>query len=147
VYVYSTKKNQYLYLTIQYLSEGERKTSQRQLRQLFENYFCEKPLAVSISHLLNESPEGMTATELANVLHLSVPTLYRLTLKMHQLKLIKSERKGRKNIFKICTEFKDLLPSLSETLGKLSVNSTTMSDEISKAKFYQVSMVKSILEE
>jgi len=50
-------------------------------RQIFENYLFEKPLAFSIAHLLNEKKEeGMTATELADVLHLSVPTLYRLTL-------------------------------------------------------------------
>ena len=84
-------------------------------RQVLENYLFEKPLVVSIAHLLNEKNEdgGMTATELAEVLHLSVPTLYRLTLEMHQLHLIKSERKGRKNIFKISEEFKYILPSLS----------------------------------
>lgn len=66
-------------------------------RQLFENYLFEKPLAVSIAHLLNEKKDdGMTATELAEALHLSVPTLYRLTLEMHQIRLIKSERKGKK---------------------------------------------------
>lgn len=116
-------------------------------RQLFENYFYKKPLAVSIAHLLNESQEGMTATELADVLHLSVPTLYRLTLEMHQLNLVKSERKGRKNIFKISSEFKDLLPSMSEILDKLSSNQSSITDEISKSKFDQVSMAKSILEE
>ena len=88
-------------------------------KQVFENYFFEKPIAVSIAHLLSEKKDdGMTATELAEVLHLSVPTLYRLTLEMHQLRIIKSERKGRKNIFKISEEFKDILPSLSDTLKK-----------------------------
>jgi DNA-binding transcriptional ArsR family regulator len=114
--------------------------------QQFENYLYEKPLAVSIAHLLNEKPEGMTATELADVLHLSVPTLYRLTLEMYQLKLIKSERKGRKNIFKISSEFKNLLPSLSDTLKKLS-SGTVISNNDSRSKFDQVSMAKSILEE
>jgi hypothetical protein len=45
-------------------------------RQVFENYLFEKPLAVSIAHILNEKKEdGMTATDLAEVLHLSVPPL------------------------------------------------------------------------
>jgi hypothetical protein len=117
-------------------------------RQVFENYLFEKPLAVSIAHLLNEKKEdGMTATDLAEVLHLSVPTLYRLTLEMHQLRLIKSERKGRKNIFKISQEFKDILPSLSETLRKLSQNSNINNIAHGVSKFDQVSMAKSILEE
>src|SRR3954467_15042456 len=98
-------------------------------RQIFENYLFEKSLAVSIAHLLNEKKEeGMTATELAEVLHLSVPTLYRLTLEMHQLRLIKSERKGRKNIFKISNEFEVMLPSISDTLNNLNKN--TINDNV-----------------
>ncbi|MER5174898.1 MAG: helix-turn-helix domain-containing protein [Candidatus Nitrosocosmicus sp.] len=118
-------------------------------RQTFENYLFEKPLAVSIAHLLNEKKDdggGMTATELAKVLHLSVPTLYRLTLEMHQLRLIKSERKGRKNIFKISEEFQSLLPSLSDTLKKLANNNNTNLQH-NNSKFDQVSMAKSLLEE
>jgi DNA-binding transcriptional ArsR family regulator len=115
-------------------------------RQLFENYLFEKPLAVSIAHLLNEKKdEGMTATELADALHLSVPTLYRLTLEMHQIRLIKSERKGKKNIFKISEEFKDILPSLSDILKKFPQNRNEIAHGISK--FDQVSMAKSLLEE
>jgi hypothetical protein len=126
--------------------EKERKYMDQ--RQIYENYLFEKPLAVSIAHLLNEKKEdGMTATDLAEVLHLSVPTLYRLTLEMHQLRLIKSERKGRKNIFKISQEFKDILPSLSETLRKLSQNSNINNIAHGVSKFDQVSMAKSILEE
>ena len=133
-------------------------------RQIFENYLFEKPLAVSIAHLLNEKKEeGMTATELAEVLHLSVPTLYRLTLEMHQLRLIKSERKGRKNIFKISEEFKGMLPSISDTLKNLANKNNNNStyainnkdsnnnsiDGFSQfnSKFDQVSMAKSILKE
>jgi len=135
-------------------------------RQIFENYLFEKPLAVSIAHLLNEKKEGgMTATELAEVLHLSVPTLYRLTLEMHQLRLIKSERKGRKNIFKISEEFKGMLPSISDTLknlanknnnnnnNKFDINNKDSNnnsvDGFSQfnSKFDQVSMAKSILKE
>ncbi len=121
-------------------------------RQVFENYLFEKPLAVSIAHLLNEKNDddndgggGMTATDLAEVLHLSVPTLYRLTLEMYQLRLIKRERKGRKNIFKISQEFKDVLPSLSDTLKKLSHNRNNIVQGASK--FDQVSMAKSLLQE
>jgi DNA-binding MarR family transcriptional regulator len=117
-------------------------------RQVFENYLFEKPLAVSIAHLLNEKKEeGMTATDLAEVLHLSVPTLYRLTLEMHQMRLIKSERKGRKNIFKISPEFKDILPSLSDTLKKIAHNSNRNNIAHGVSRFDQVSMAKSILEE
>ena len=134
-------------------------------RHVFENYLMEKPLAVSIAHLLNEKKdEGMTATELAEVLHLSVPTLYRLTLEMHQIHLIKSERKGRKNIFKISQEFKDILPSLSDTLkniaNKKSSNFTTIDNSIKdnndnvinpssllNSTFDQISMAKSLLKE
>jgi len=133
-------------------------------RQIFENYLFEKPLAFSIAHLLNEKKEeGMTATELAEVLHLSVPTLYRLTLEMHQLRLIKSERKGRKNIFKISEEFKGMLPSISDTLKNLA-NKNNNNNEFDinnkdsnnnsvdgfsqfNSKFDQVSMAKSILKE
>jgi len=135
-------------------------------RQIFENYLFEKPLAVSIAHLLNEKKEGgMTATELAEVLHLSVPTLYRLTLEMHQLRLIKSERKGRKNIFKISEEFKGMLPSIYDTLKNLAnKNNNNNNNEFDinnkdsnnnsvdgfsqfNSKFDQVSMAKSILKE
>ena len=134
-------------------------------RQIFENYLFEKPLAVSIAHLLNEKKEGgMTATELAEVLHLSVPTLYRLTLEMHQLRLIKSERKGRKNIFKISEEFKGMLPSISDTLKNLANKNNNNNNEFDinnkdsnnnsvdgfsqfNSKFDQVSMAKSILKE
>ena len=133
-------------------------------RQIFENYLFEKPLAFSIAHLLNKKKEeGMTATELADVLHLSVPTLYRLTLEMHQLRLIKSERKGRKNIFKISEEFKGMLPSISDTLKNLA-NKNNNNNEFDinnkdsnnnsvdgfsqfNSKFDQVSMAKSILKE
>jgi hypothetical protein len=119
-------------------------------RQAFEDYLFEKPLAVSIAHLLNEKKdEGMTATELAEVLHLSVPTLYRLTLEMHQMRLIKNERKGRKNIFKISEEFQNLLPSLSDTLKKLTNNNNNSNINLqhNNSKFDQVSMAKSLLEE
>lgn len=128
-------------------------------KQLYENYLFEKPLAVSIVHLLNEKKdEGMTATDLAEVLHLSVPTLYRLTLEMHQLRLIKSERKGRRNIFKISEEFKGLLPSISDTLKTLNksnsscnfnnLNNNSVNDpSYTNTKFDQVSMAKSILKE
>ena len=130
-------------------------------RQLYENYLFEKPLAVAIIHLLNEKKdEGMTATDLAEILHLSVPTLYRLTLEMHQLNLIKSERKGRKNIFKISNEFKGLLPSLEATLknmanknnnkdsvNNISSNNSTIPLSYQNTKFDQVSMAKSLLEE
>jgi DNA-binding transcriptional ArsR family regulator len=115
-------------------------------KQLFENYLFEKPLAVSIAHILNEKKdEGMTATELAEALHLSVPTLYRLTLEMHQMRLIKSERRGKKNVFKISEEFKDILPSLSDLLKKLTQDRNDLVHGISK--FDQVSMAKSLLEE
>jgi hypothetical protein len=115
-------------------------------KQLFENYLFEKPLAVSIAHILNEKKdEGMTATELAETLHLSVPTLYRLTLEMHQMRLIKSERRGKKNVFKISEEFKDILPSLSDLLKKLTQDRNDLVHGISK--FDQVSMAKSLLEE
>src|SRR6476659_9365957 len=134
-------------------------------RQSYENYLFEKPLAVSIVHLLNEKKEeGMTATDLAEVLHLSVPTLYRLTLEMHQLRLIKSERKGRKNIFKISEEFKGMLPSISDTLKNLANKNNNNNNEFDinnkdsnnnsvdvfsqfNSKFDQVSMAKSILKE
>jgi hypothetical protein len=139
-------------------------------RQVFENYLFEKPLAVSIAHLLNEkNEEGMTATELAEVLHLSVPTLYRLTLEMHQINLIKSERKGRKNIFKISEEFKGMIPSLSDSLKTLEKktnsnfkiseidfknNKKSISNEILPSSstfvnsaFDQITMAKSLLRE
>jgi hypothetical protein len=66
---------------------------------------------------------------------------------MHLLHLIKSERKDRKNIFKISQEFKDILPSLPDTLKRLSQNSKRNSIAQGVSKFDQVSMTKSILEE
>ena len=66
---------------------------------------------------------------------------------MHLLHLIKSERKDRKNIFKISQEFKDILPSLPDTLKRLSHNSKRNSIAQGVSKFDQVSMTKSILEE
>jgi hypothetical protein len=69
---------------------------------------------------------------------------------MHQLNPIKSERKGRKNIFKISQEFKGILsslPSLPDTLKKLSQNSKRNGIAQGVSQFDQVSMTKSILEE
>jgi hypothetical protein len=69
---------------------------------------------------------------------------------MHQLNPIKSERKGRKNIFKISQEFKDILPSLPslpDILKKLSQNSKRNGIAQGVSQFDQVSMTKSILEQ
>ena len=83
---------------------------------------------------------------------------------MHQLRLIKSERKGRKNIFKISEEFKGMLPSISDTLKNLANKNNNNNNEFDinnkdsnnnsvdgfsqfNSKFDQVSMAKSILKE
>ena len=83
---------------LSYLSQGERKIDPIQSLQY---YFLERPLALSVAHLLGQNKQGLTATELAERLHMSVPTLYRLTLEMHQLRLLVNEKYGRKNVFKI----------------------------------------------
>ena len=81
-------------------------------RQVFENYLFEKPLAVSIAHLLNEKKEeGMTARSCRSITPISSYSLP-INFGNASVRLIKSERKGRKNIFKISQEFKDILPSL-----------------------------------
>jgi hypothetical protein len=92
-----------------YISQGERKI---ETKQLLQSYFLERPLALSIAQLLIENKAGLTATELAEMLHLSVPTLYRITLEMHQQRFLVSKRQGRKNVFRISPSIQDTLPSV-----------------------------------
>ncbi len=73
----------------------------------------EGPLTLSVLHLLYENKLGLTASELTEQLHMSVPTLYRLTLEMHQeSSLIVNERKDRRNLFKISRRIATILPPI-----------------------------------
>lgn len=108
-------------------------------KQTFQSYFLERPLALSVTHLLSQNKQGMTATELAEQLHLSVPTLYRLTLEMHQLRLLVNERHGRKNIFKISASIQDILPSIHDSVKKILDNRPSKID--------QLMMTKTVLED
>jgi transcription elongation factor GreA-like protein len=66
-------------------------------RQVFENYLFEKHLAVSIAHILNEKKEdGMTDTDLAEVLHLSVPTPIQINFRNASVKSNKERKKRQK---------------------------------------------------
>ena len=47
---------------LSYLSQGERKIDPIQSLQY---YFLERPLALSVAHLLGQNKQGLTATELA----------------------------------------------------------------------------------
>jgi hypothetical protein len=96
-------------------------------------------LALSIAHLLIENKSGLTATELAEMLHLSVPTLYRITLEMHQQRFLISKRQGRKNVFKISSSIQDVLPSVYADVKK-TFNSTS-------SKLDQLSLTKSVLQD
>ena len=97
-------------------------------------------MALSVTHLLNENKRGLTATELAEQLHMSVPTLYRLTLEMHQLRLLASEKQGRKNVFKISRSAEGLLPSAYSNAKTIFESRQSKTDQ-------QLSMTKSVLED
>jgi hypothetical protein len=84
--------------------------------------------------LLIENKGGLTATELAELLHLSVPTLYRLTLEMHQQRFLSSERQGRKNVFKISPTVEDVLPSVYENVKKIFNSSPSKLDQLATTK-------------
>ena len=96
-------------------------------------------MALSIAHLLIENKSGLTATELAEMLHLSVPTLYRITLEMHQQRFLVSKRQGRKNVFKISPSIQDVLPSVYDDVEK-TFNPTP-------SKLDQLSITKSVLQD
>jgi len=99
----------------------------------------DRPLALSVSHLLSQKKQGLTATELAEELRMSVPTLYRLTLEMHQLRLLVNEKHGRKNVFKISPSAERLLSSAYTNAKKIL--------ESKPSKIDQLSMTKEIIEE
>jgi DNA-binding transcriptional regulator GbsR (MarR family) len=87
-----------------------------------------------------ENKRGLTATELAEQLHMSVPTLYRLTLEMHQLRLLASEKQGRKNVFKISSSAEGLLPPAYSNAKTILESKQSKTDQ-------QLSMTKSVLED
>src|SRR5919197_2484249 len=89
--------------------------------------------------MLSENKQGLTATELAEGLHMSVPTLYRLTLEMHQLRLLVNEKHGRKNVFKISRSAEHLLPSAYINAKKILQSKPSKTD--------QLSMTKAVLED
>lgn len=106
---------------------------------VFRDYFFSRPLALSVIHLLGSRKDGMTATDLANELHMSVPTLYRLTLEMQDVGLLVSERHGRSNIFKISPHAENALPLSYEYAKKIM--------QRQKSKEEQLTTTKDILEE
>jgi DNA-binding IclR family transcriptional regulator len=59
-------------------------------------YLMEKPLSIPLLHILITQHEGLTATQLAHKLHMSVPTLHRLTLEMYNLGLLESKKEGKR---------------------------------------------------
>jgi hypothetical protein len=104
-----------------------------------QSYFLSKPISLSIAHLLLEKKDGLTATELAELLHLSVPTLYRITLEMHQQRFLVSKRQGRKNVFRISPTIQEILPSVYDNVKKI-FNSTP-------SKLDQLSLTKTVLQD
>jgi hypothetical protein len=71
---------------------------------------------------------------------MSVPTLYRLTLEMHQLRLLASEKHGRRNVFKISRAAEGLLPSAYANAKTILESKQSKIDQ-------QLSMTKSVLED
>jgi predicted transcriptional regulator len=120
-----------------YLSTDERKM---ETEQILQSYFMERPLAMSVIHLLSENKQGLTATRLAEILHLSVPTLYRLTLEMHQRRLIVNEKKGRRNVFRIS-------PTIEHDISHVYDNVKKSLDSISAARTDSLVMTNSILKD
>jgi DNA-binding IclR family transcriptional regulator len=105
-------------------------------------------LALSIAHLLIENKSGLTATELAEMLHLSVPTLYRITLEMHQQRFLISKRQGRKNVFKISSSIQDVFNSTSSKLDQLSLTKSVLQDyNISLSPRVAETMVVSVIKQ
>jgi predicted transcriptional regulator len=103
-------------------------------------YFISRPLALSIIHLVSGIKDGLTATELADQLHLSVPTLFRYTHEMEQVGLLKSEKHGRKNVFKISNNsVKEMLP---ETYGYVKNILETESKKKQQRTFESTSILK-----
>src|SRR5687767_6882211 len=100
----------------------------------------ERPLAMSVIHLLSENKQGLTATKLAELLHLSVPTLYRLTLEMHQRRLIESEKKGRRNVFRVSPTIKNDISSIYNNVKKTF-------DSMSETKTDSLMMTNSIMKD
>jgi DNA-binding transcriptional ArsR family regulator len=93
----------------------------------------EKPLFLSIAHLLNHKRDGMTATELAEELHLSVPTLYRATLEMFNLHLLNSNRKGKRIVYSLPYEIIIQLPKIYPTFKEIDYSNNKM-DRLSITK-------------
>jgi hypothetical protein len=120
-----------------YLSADERKMD---TEQILQSYFMERPLAMSVIHLLSENKQGLTATRLAELLHLSVPTLYRLTLEMHQRRLIVSEKKGRRNVFRVS-------PTIERDISYIYDNVKKSLDSISASRTDSLAMTNSILKD
>ena len=71
---------------------------------------------------------------------MSVPTLYRLTLEMHQLRLLANGKHGRRNVFKISRSAKVLLPSAYSNAKTILESKQSKIDQ-------QLSMTKSVLED
>lgn len=105
---------------------------EKQELQYLNSLLLDKPLFLSIAHLLSKSKSGMTATELADELHLSVPTLYRSTLEMFNLNLLHRTRKGKRILFTLPIK-------VSEYISK---NKSTRDD----SRIDHLSITKSIVE-
>ncbi len=82
---------------------------EKQELQYLNSLLLDKPLFLSIAHLLSKSKSGMTATELADELHLSVPTLYRTTLEMFNLNLLHRTRIGKRILFTLPIKVSDYI--------------------------------------
>lgn len=108
--------------------------------QYAQEFFREKPISLAIAHLLRENEAGMTATDLAKELHVSVPTLYRTTLEMYRRGLLDGQKEGRKTIYKPTESLNKFFPDASQSLKRIS-------EEISSKKRQRLSITKSLLEE
>ncbi len=110
-----------------FLSSSERKMISQ---QILLSYFLERPLSLSVIPLLDESKEGMTATELAKKLHLSVPALYRLISEMHQFRMLEVDIKDRKFVYKVAPSLRDTFPSVYDNAKKVIENTTSKVDQL-----------------
>ncbi len=104
-----------------------------------ESYFVERPLALPVTELLRDHADGLTATDLALELHVSVPTMYRLTGQMWRLNFLKAERDGRKLIFTLNSEIIPALPQIAERVQR-ALSRTTSSH-------YRLSLARNLIEQ
>ncbi len=101
-----------------------------------DGYLLEKPVALAVAQVLTNNENGFTATDLAEELHMSVPTLYRYTNDMYKLGLLEGIQKGRRFVFHATVLLKDRVPQATKQISKIEP----------KSKFERLSVTKELLD-